>query len=477
METLKRLTLAKEMEDPYYLKETKLLELYHKALPPKEAYYYFPPPDEIIMINKKKPKKSLRRIYYNVPYTDFENNWILQFKNIINQHPETKLPDYFDDYLFLAFIYATSVDLEKSYKQLVKYITFCQKIFPLIITPNSKIREILNRGFVYVYGRDNRFRPIIICECKIFQKHYKEYATEEILSAVYFLCQFVVNNMLIPGQYESWIFIINLTGVSILSLPEPVKKMIPALSDYFLARLYKNYIMGLNFLTRILYKIACAFLDPVTVAKVNILDKIGDPKLFDIIRPDNIEQKFGGTAPNLPVDKEDGFFPPRMPSENFIKDNENPNNILISEEDYINKYKSGQIPECCVSPYIYEKLNKIKKENQINLEQKEKSQDIINEENEKINEIENNFQNSKKSENIKIINNEESLKLKNMMIKKIMEKEKINKFINNNWNYEEELSFPIYQCINCNKLNGITNDINKFGSKRNHFFAKVSSFK
>jgi len=56
MENLKRLRLAKEMEDPYYLKEPKLLELYNKSLPPKEAYYHFPPPDEIIIVNQKKPK-------------------------------------------------------------------------------------------------------------------------------------------------------------------------------------------------------------------------------------------------------------------------------------------------------------------------------------------------------------------------------------------------------------------------------------
>ena len=477
MENLKRLRLAKEMEDPYYLKEPKLLELYNKSLPPKEAYYHFPPPDEIIIVNQKKPKKSFRRVYYNVPYTDFENKWISEFKNIISQHPETKLPEYFDDYLLLAFIYATHVDLEKSYKQLVKYLKFCQQTFPVVITPSSKIREILNRGFVYVFGRDNRFRPIVICECKIFQKHYKEYATQEILSAVYFLCQFIVNNMIIPGQFESWTFIINLTGVSILSLPEPVKKMIPALSDYFLGRLYKNYIMGLNFFSRILYKIACAFLDPVTVAKVNILDKKGDPKLFEIIRPDNIEQKFGGTAPNLPVDEVDGFFPPRMPSEHFIKDNENPNNILISEEEYINKYKSGQIPECCVSPYIYEKLNAINNENKINMEQDEKLEEIINEENKIIEENNNNNQqNQQLTENINIINNEEKIKLNQIMIQKNLEKERLKKIINYNWNYEEELSFPIYHSINCNKLNDITSDINKFGNKRKHFFSNISSF-
>ena len=56
-------------------------------------------------------------------------------------------------------------------------------MFPLTISPNSKIVEILNKGFIYIYGRDNRFRPLIICQAKIFEKHEKEYQIEELLQA------------------------------------------------------------------------------------------------------------------------------------------------------------------------------------------------------------------------------------------------------------------------------------------------------
>ena len=66
---IKRIKLAKEIEDPYYLKDPILLELYKKSLPPKESYYYFPKGEEIIIHNIKKPIKSLRRVFYNVPYT------------------------------------------------------------------------------------------------------------------------------------------------------------------------------------------------------------------------------------------------------------------------------------------------------------------------------------------------------------------------------------------------------------------------
>ena len=111
-------------------------------------------------------------------------------------------------------------------------------------------------------------------------------------------------------------------------------------------------VIGLTFFTRSLYKIAVNFLDKVTVSKITVLDKKKDPALFKTIRRDNVEEQFGGTALNLPQDPENGFFSPRMPSEHFIKEEENVNDILITEDEYIDKYMKGEIPEGCVSPYI-----------------------------------------------------------------------------------------------------------------------------
>ena len=475
---IKRVTIAKEIEDPFYLKDPKLLDLYNKCLPPKEAYYHFPKGDEIIIHNVKKPKKSFRRIFYNVPYTDLEKQWISEFKQIISSHPETQLPDYLGDYLLLTFIYATKCDLQESYKRLVKYLKFCSETFPIRITPNSKIIEILNKGFVYVYGRDNRFRPIIICQCDTFQKYYKNYQTEEILQASYFLCQFIINNMIIPGQFESWIFIINLKGVSIISLPEPVKKMIPALSDYFLSRLYKNYIMGLNFFSKLLYKIATAFLEEETIRKVNILDKTKDPKLLESIRRDNLEERFGGTAPNMPVDAENGYFPPRMPSQYFLKEDENPNDVLITEDEYINKCKRGEIADGCISPYLYDKIKG---------EQKEKIEQIP----EQVQSNNNNIVVSELKTSASITQNKSKATIKksvrknnNSMIKEInlakqLEKEKVKRFItDSNWNLDDEINFNNYHDKNDKLLRGenIFNDICEFGKKKNNFMSKISLF-
>ena len=478
MNKLKRVTLEKECVEPFYLTDPKYYEIYKKCIPPRESYYYFPKGEEIIVPNKK-PTKSIRRVFYKMPYTNNEKQWLIDFKQLINSK-SLKLPYFFDDYLLLAFIYSDGGKLDNSIKRLIKYIKFSNETFPMEINPNSRIIEILNKGFIYIYGRDNRFRPILVCQCKVFQKIYKNYQTEELLNATNFIMQFLVNHMLVPGKFETLNMIVNMTGVSIISLPEPLKKIIPELSDNFLCRLYKNYIIGLTFFTRILYKIAVNFLDKVTVSKITVLDKKKDPALFKSIRRDNVEEQFGGTAPNMPQDAENGFFPPRMPSEHFIKEEENVNDILITEDEYIDKYKKGEIPEECVSPYIYEKLNTQKetynKQESIKTEQTKydlkKSKPISNIS------YSNNITKSSSNQiegKSQFSQNTINLNSNYFMFKKQSEKNKIKHILNNGWDFQDESPYMKYDArtIPIKHIN-LFEEINKFGQKKQNFCSKIS---
>ena len=71
---------------------------------------------------------------------------------------------------------------------------------------------------------------------------------------------------------------------------------------------------------------------------------------------DNVEQKFGGTAPDVIIGLPNSLFPPRMPSSFFLKEEEDPNQILISEDEYIQMVENKKIREDCISPYIKETL-------------------------------------------------------------------------------------------------------------------------
>ena len=103
----------------------------------KRRLLLFSKREEIIKLNNKKSKKSLRRIFYNISYTEEEKIWFADFKTIIKSHSETQIPDYFDNYLLLAFIYANNSQLEKLYKKSVAYIKFSKEAFPMGINQIS----------------------------------------------------------------------------------------------------------------------------------------------------------------------------------------------------------------------------------------------------------------------------------------------------------------------------------------------------
>ena len=402
----------------------------------------------------------------------------------MKKHPEVKLPYYFNDALILRFLYADECDMEKVYKRTVKYLELVDKAFPLVMKPNSKLIEILNKGFVYVHGRDCRYRPIIVFRVKEFVKNEKIYSVEEVVEAGLFLGQFIINNMMIPGKIERWVLIIYLKGTTVLSLPEHVKKLISVMNEAFISRLHKNYIIGMTFILRLLYKVVCTFLHETTIQKIRILSGKKDQTMFEEIRKDNVEEEFGGTAPNIKPGEENTIFPPRMPSDKFLLETERPEDILITEEEYIQKYTNGEIEDDYASPYILEKLNKNNNNNNnINVENKE----VIEEHEPEIiqkyktisttsskNALRPRKINSIKEDQMNIINqgNNKEIELK----KKEKNVHKVKTFVYHGWDFYQEHNNANTGKYNNNifQRNNFINDIYRLSNKKNNFFKKIS---
>ena len=386
------------IKDPFFLKDQELFELFKKSLPPREAYYFFPKGADVLVKHKWRPEKNVRRIFVNVPLLDVEKKWLEDFKKILAKHPETKLPDYWNDGLNLAFIYSTECKLEKSYKRMVEYFAWYKQYFPINIQPGDKCLKILNSGFLYIFGRDHQFRPILICQPYILQKNKKEFAINDIYNASFFLCQYMVNYMMIPGQIENWIILINLEGTDGVTLPTSMTKLVRALSDYFISRLYKCYVLGLHPFLRFIYNIVCKIIAQITVEKIVVLNNKEDPKKNEYINPENIEKRFGGEALDLDYDEDNSLFPPRMPTEEFFLENEYPKDILISEEEYLEKFKAGSIPLKSASPYIPDDIKKERIEQERLEKEKEEQEKAEEEKAEKEKEEEEKVEEEKKEE-------------------------------------------------------------------------------
>lgn len=64
-------------------------------------------------------------------------------------------------------------------------------------------------------GRDNRYRPIVVMNLKLFD----EKRTELIIRTFTYFFEEIIEHVLLPGQVEQWVTIMDVEGFSLFSLP------------------------------------------------------------------------------------------------------------------------------------------------------------------------------------------------------------------------------------------------------------------
>ena len=353
-------------QNQYYLYDPALLTRHLKARPPKEAYLFFPRKDDQVILNPKKPEKTLRMIFTNVEFTDYENRMLEAFYSrvdFLNKKNPTKkliLPKWWKESDTRRFLQATSFTIDKSIEYIRQQITWRESFFPFTI--NDHIIEILNSEFMYIYGRDSHFRPIFVVKASTFFQLRDKYTFDEMFMAIVYFLEYVINNLLILGQIENWTMITDITGVSLVFMPSELKKIINILSSCYRCRLFRNYIIGMNSALRFIAKIFMSFLDQATVNKIRFLDEGNKySELTTFINDNNLQKKYGGNAPDL-VEGDNNVFPPCMPSDSFSKEGDE---VLIKEDEYKERcIGKGRRPAQICQEFIekWEKENKEKEE-------------------------------------------------------------------------------------------------------------------
>ena len=360
-------------ENQYYLYDPVLLARHLRARPKKEAYLYFPKKDDQVIENPKKPERTLRMIFTNVTFLEYEDMKLKEFyekveKNKSNPKKKLELPKWWNECDTRRFLQATSFNLDKSIEYIKKQIEWRRTFFPFTITDN--IIKILNSGFMYIHGRDNHYRPIFVLQASTFFQLRKEYSFNEMFMAIVYFLEYVINNLLIRGQIENWTTITDVTGVSLVFMPSDLKKIIDILGSCYRCRLFRNYIIGMNPALRFIAKIFMSFLDQATVNKIRFLDSANmHSELTTFINEDNLEQKFGGRAQNI-TPGGNNVFPPVMPSDDISKPGDD---LLISEEEYKEKCNGNDKPFVICEEFIEKwKKEEIEKEEE-KIKQKEKN--------------------------------------------------------------------------------------------------------
>ena len=69
-------------------------------------------------------------------------------------------------------------------------------------------------------GRDHRFRPNIVMRAKALKD--LNLKTEEVVEVMTYFCEYIMDNMLLPGQVENWNMITDFNGVGVTDVPYSV---------------------------------------------------------------------------------------------------------------------------------------------------------------------------------------------------------------------------------------------------------------
>ena len=156
-----------------------------------------------------------------------------------------------------------------------------------------------------------------------------DYTFEEVSQAILYFMNYIVNYMLIPGQIENWILICDLKDVGLSKMPQ-FKSILSSLTK-FRCRVIKNYILHLGGIIKVAAQSILSLMGSASAKKLVVVEKKNLEVMQELIRKENLQQKYGGDAPNVTYG-EDNLFPPIVPSNEYIKEEETLN--IVTPETY-----------------------------------------------------------------------------------------------------------------------------------------------
>lgn len=335
-----------------------------------DSLYQFFPKEKEILTQSPKNKQNIRYLYEGAVQLGYgEMELIFEIKGKIQILFQKKKPDLYNkleginDIEILRFFYASEDNISKTCENLKKYVLYLDKLDSELELPYTLI---FNTGCLYTFGRDSSFRPIIVLNLLKIIETVKKYNLDTWASAVSIFTNYIIDEMLIPGQIENWVTFVDFQGIGFWEKGK-AKDIIKAFKDVSLG----NYVTRLyrNFMFNHLKKFSMVNIDQEReLIKQVIVDKnVGkdnNDSPFKIINPDQVEKKYGGTHPDL----EKNFWPPKMVQpENCQLPDENLKEKLLSGEEYYKMYQNNEFLPCqviCQGLIVKYKDSYVKKENE-----------------------------------------------------------------------------------------------------------------
>ena len=145
-----------------------------------------------------------RKIFHRQTFTPEEETAIQELTRLIRPAGTAKAD-------LLRVIYAAGWDCERAAKLLEALVVWPKWVqsYPL---PGNALAAILDCGGLYVHGRDCYYRPLAVLIPAVLLQ--LSYSLDEVMRAAAHFFIFLEQKMLLPGQIEAWVLILDLVEAS-----------------------------------------------------------------------------------------------------------------------------------------------------------------------------------------------------------------------------------------------------------------------
>jgi len=195
----------------------------------------------------------------------------------------------------LRILQQAKFDTKKAVNIMLTHLDMRVKHLPVF---EEELLRNLKTGFIYWHGRDRKCRPILVWRLARMEAIDRDTAVKLVI----FVLEYGIRYALVPGRVENWILIVDLedvgAGVATSSANREVsKKCAILLEQVYCGRNVTTKIMNSP---RMVKSIANSFIPTDKKDKVQF---VGDAEIqttmLGLAEPHQLEQRYGGTAPNL----------------------------------------------------------------------------------------------------------------------------------------------------------------------------------
>lgn len=204
------------------------------------SYFLFPNEEMI------KGKSNGERQIFGVKqkfYTEIEKREIKNIKIIIKSKAVLDL-SLINDSVLLKYLQYNKGKIGKSINELINREKYLIEAYH--IEYSNEINDVLQSRSIYIYGRDEFLRPNVYIEEKYMRDYLNKYSFKIVSSAIVYLFNYINNNLLIPGQIESWNIIIKEINILSDGINSEISTFLYKLSLLFKYQLNMLFICSKN---------------------------------------------------------------------------------------------------------------------------------------------------------------------------------------------------------------------------------------